>query len=90
MTDMVQSFASIVESTCRLGSDAPEDDTLHAVAALYQSRANSTPIRICFWQTKTHVWQTEIHVTTMSTDVLVFTGFKQRLKESAESLQNQP
>ncbi|BDA41918.1 Protein MON2 homolog [Coccomyxa sp. Obi] len=41
MTDMVQSFASIVESTSRLGSDAPEDDTLHAVAALYQSRANS-------------------------------------------------
>ncbi|EIE25629.1 hypothetical protein COCSUDRAFT_83636 [Coccomyxa subellipsoidea C-169] len=38
---MVQSYAGIVESTSRLGSDGPEDDTLHAVAALYQSRANS-------------------------------------------------
>ncbi len=46
MTDMVQSFASIVESTSRLGSDAPEDDTLQAVAALYQSRANSAPFGI--------------------------------------------
>lgn len=41
LTDMVQSYAGIVESTSRLGSDGPEDDTLHAVAALYQSRANS-------------------------------------------------
>lgn len=52
MTDMVQSFASIVESTCRLGSDAPEDDTLHAVAALYQSRANSAPTCRHFWLMK--------------------------------------
>lgn len=44
LTDMVQSFAGIVESTSRLGSDAPEEDTLHAVAALYQSRANSAPL----------------------------------------------
>jgi len=44
VTDMVQSFASTVENTSRLGPDTPEEDALHAVAALYQSRANSAPL----------------------------------------------
>lgn len=55
MTDMIQSFASIVESTSRLGSDAPEDDTLQAVAALYQSRANSAPTCIPAWRPNRHM-----------------------------------
>jgi hypothetical protein len=43
---MVQSFAAVIDITMRLeklNSDAAEDDALHAVAALFQSRANSAP-----------------------------------------------
>ncbi len=44
VADMVRAFASVVEGTTRSAPDAPvEDDPLHAIATLYQSRASSAP-----------------------------------------------
>ena len=41
IADMVHGFAAIVEGTTRPIVDAPEEDPLHSVAALYQTRASS-------------------------------------------------
>ena len=39
--EMSNKFAAIVDSAARLASDPGEDDPLHAIASLYQTRANS-------------------------------------------------
>ena len=41
IADMVHGFAAIVEGTTRPVSDLPEEELLHSVAALYQTRASS-------------------------------------------------
>ena len=39
--EMSKKFAAIVDSAARLASDPGEDDPLHSIASLYQTRANS-------------------------------------------------
>ena len=41
--EMSNKFAAIVDSAARLASDPGEDDPLHSIASLYQTRANSEP-----------------------------------------------
>ena len=40
--EMTNKFSAIIDSAARLASDPGEDDPLHSIASLYQSRANST------------------------------------------------
>ncbi len=40
--EMSNKFAAIVDSAARLASDPGDDDPLHSIASLYQTRANST------------------------------------------------
>ena len=42
--EMATKFAAIVDSAARLASDPGEDDPLHSIASLYQTRANSTSL----------------------------------------------
>ena len=39
--EMSNKFAAMVDSAARLASDPGEDDPLHSIASLYQTRANS-------------------------------------------------
>ena len=39
--EMSSKFAAIVDNAARLASDPGEDDPLHSIASLYQTRANS-------------------------------------------------
>ena len=39
--EMSNKFAAIVDSAARLASDPGDDDPLHSIASLYQTRANS-------------------------------------------------
>ena len=42
--EMSKKFAAIVDSAARLASDPGEDDPLHSIASLYQTRANSATL----------------------------------------------